>query len=274
MKRKELSMVDTGERACPVCGQNATVSNVASMTDGYSVACRRCGRFLVPGILLRTVLKGQHSDSETKELLPYLSAYTRQATERGEKVALDPENWKDFAVAHKHTPFSTKVTKLLEVLAARSRPGIPTSFDRDNDFPLVDIESRVELGFVWDYLYRLGYVSQGGNDWFLTPEAWQKLESSVPAVSQKCFVAMSFDPSLVDAYKQGIYLATKMDCKLDPMRMDFEEHNDKICDKIIVEIRACRFTVADVHLATTGRLFRRRICDGPRPSGYLDVPGG
>ena len=59
------------------------------------------------GMLLITQLKGQHSDPDIKELLPYLSAYIRQANERGERVVLD-DNWRDFALAHKNTPFFSK----------------------------------------------------------------------------------------------------------------------------------------------------------------------
>ena len=57
---------------------------------------------------------------------------------------------------------------------------------------------------------------------------------------------MSFNPALNDAYQSGIYAALKTDCRLDPCRIDREEHNDKIDDKIIVEIRRAQFTVADV----------------------------
>src|SRR5262245_25317038 len=98
-------MADTGRKACPVCGQNANVSNVPPPTiDAYRVECPRCGNFVAPGMLLITQLKGQHSDSDIRELLPYLSAYIRQANARGERVVLEDKNWRNFALAHKSTP--------------------------------------------------------------------------------------------------------------------------------------------------------------------------
>jgi len=61
----------------------------------------------------------------------------------------------------------------------------------------------------------------------------------------KCFVAMSFDDSLNVVWEEGIYPALKIDCKLDPVRIDKEQHNEKICDKILAEIRLSEFLVAD-----------------------------
>lgn len=112
-------MAAADQNSCPICGQRAIVTNVASMIDGYKVACDRCGTVVVPGILIRTVLKGQNSDSHIKEFLPYLSAYTRQATERGEQVVLDKTNWQDFALAHKGASIFRKSTKILELTLIR-----------------------------------------------------------------------------------------------------------------------------------------------------------
>jgi nucleoside 2-deoxyribosyltransferase len=44
----------------------------------------------------------------------------------------------------------------------------------------------------------------------------------------------------------GILPAVKLDCRLDPLRLDREESNHKIDDRIIVEIRRAEFMIADV----------------------------
>ncbi|MBI1821764.1 MAG: hypothetical protein HY036_02910 [Nitrospirae bacterium] len=55
---------------------------------------------------------------------------------------------------------------------------------------------------------------------------------------------MSFNPDLDNAYKNGIGKAiTSIGYK--PLRVDLQEHNEKICDLIISEIRKSRFMVAD-----------------------------
>src|SRR5262249_10253804 len=169
-------MVNTGPGACPVCGQKATLYAVPRH-DGFRVECPRCGNFIVPGLLLRTVLKGSDSDSETKELLPFLSAYIRQANERDEHIILD-DNWPDFALAHKKTPVSRKATKLLEVIAAQSTYGHPTKLDHLNDLSLVDAKDLAEFAFLLKHLTDHEFISRT-NIWTyaLKVKGWEYLQS-------------------------------------------------------------------------------------------------
>jgi len=83
-------------------------------------------------------------------------------------------------------------------------------------------------------------------------KGWEQLQPTA-GIPGKCFVAMSFHESLKDAYENGIFLAVKEDCKMDPVRMDLVEHNEKIGDKMIAEIRTCQFLVSDVTLIWTCR---------------------
>lgn len=62
--------------------------------------------------------------------------------------------------------------------------------------------------------------------------------------TNQVFVAMWFASSLARAYSAGMEKAIR-DCGYDPIRIDLKEHNDKICDAIIAEVRKSRFMVAD-----------------------------
>ena len=62
--------------------------------------------------------------------------------------------------------------------------------------------------------------------------------------SAKCFVAMWFHDSTNKAWEQGIKLGIE-DAGYEAVRIDQQEHNDKIDDRIIAEIRRSRFVVAD-----------------------------
>jgi len=42
---------------------------------------------------------------------------------------------------------------------------------------------------------------------------------------------------------------------MEPIRLDFVQHNEKICDKIVAEIRTCQFLIADVTLASANVYF-------------------
>jgi nucleoside 2-deoxyribosyltransferase len=88
--------------------------------------------------------------------------------------------------------------------------------------------------------------TSGGNA-KLTWEGWKKLEQlkEVGVLSKKCFVAMSCSEDLSDIYEQGIKVAIE-EAGYEPVFIEKEEHNEKICDRIIAEIRACKFLIVDV----------------------------
>ena len=62
--------------------------------------------------------------------------------------------------------------------------------------------------------------------------------------SAKCFVAMWFDDSTYSAWAEGIEPGID-DAGYEAVRIDEQEYNDKIDDRIIAEIRRSRFVVAD-----------------------------
>jgi hypothetical protein len=212
--------------------------------DPEHVICEHCGEFKIA----RTLIAGLGSE-EAKGLLPYLSAHTRQASERGEVVTLHTGNWKDFTLAHKDAPVATKLFNILELISRRTMPGRSMIIKSDRDHPLLDAFDELELTFLLDTQRDVGYIEQvhSAETYRLTAKGWEQIQAAtVNGIPGKCFVAMSFHESLKDVYDNGIFLAVKEDCKMDPVRMDLVEHNEKICDKMVAEIRTCQFLVADV----------------------------
>lgn len=69
--------------------------------------------------------------------------------------------------------------------------------------------------------------------------------------SEQAFIAMWFDPSLTDAYEKSIAPAIR-DAGYEPLRIDRKDHNSKIDDEIIAEIRRSRFVVADFTQGASG----------------------
>ncbi len=80
----------------------------------------------------------------------------------------------------------------------------------------------------------------------LTPAGVQRLEElETKAIdSEQAFVAMWFGESVNDAYEKGIQPAIE-ESGYKPLRIDKKEHNNKIDDEIIAEIRRSRFAVCD-----------------------------
>jgi nucleoside 2-deoxyribosyltransferase len=87
----------------------------------------------------------------------------------------------------------------------------------------------------------------------LRPPGYARLAEldGTTTASKQAFVAMWFDDSMKDAYEKGIAPAIR-DAGYEPLRIDKKDHNNKIDDEIIAEIRRSRFVVADFTQGDTG----------------------
>ena len=75
--------------------------------------------------------------------------------------------------------------------------------------------------------------------------------TNIQSKSNQAFIAMWFDESMEDAYEKGIAPAVR-EAGYEPLRIDRKDHNNKIDDEIIAEIRRSRFLVADFTQGKTG----------------------
>lgn len=82
------------------------------------------------------------------------------------------------------------------------------------------------------------------------------------AVAGVCFVAMSFDPKLNDAYELGMVQAIERDCGFTVVRIDRVQHNDDITDRILAGIRGAQFVVADFTKQRPGVYFEAGFAAG------------
>ena len=80
----------------------------------------------------------------------------------------------------------------------------------------------------------------------LTPEGWEKVDQlrKVQTDSSQAFVAMWFDDAMDQAWKEGSKPAL-VATGFRPLRVDLEEHNEKIDDYIIAQIRRSGLLIAD-----------------------------
>jgi hypothetical protein len=113
------------------------------------------------------------------------------------------------------------------------------SEDFDEFFRLVKMLG--ETGLIEDQL------SMTAQEWFFnTPRAWSEVERllTTQTDSNQAFVAMWFNDSVEEAFTKGIAPAIAHS-GYRPLRIDQKEHNNKIDDEIIAEIRRLRFVIAD-----------------------------
>ena len=105
-----------------------------------------------------------------------------------------------------------------------------------------------EMWYLLEYLDEQDWIENKliRNRYTVTVEGYARLEEleKANAESSKGFVAMWFDKSTDEAWEKGIKLGIE-DAGYEAVRIDEQEHNDKIDDRIIAEIRRSRFIVAD-----------------------------
>jgi nucleoside 2-deoxyribosyltransferase len=103
-------------------------------------------------------------------------------------------------------------------------------------------------------LERRGFVHSVGHDGSVTPtfscevtiDGWERAEQVERGAidSRQVFVAMSFNPDLVPAYKDAIAPAI-IETGFVPFRSDLVHYNTKIDDRIVAELKRSAFVVAD-----------------------------
>ncbi len=117
---------------------------------------------------------------------------------------------------------------------------------------------RSDFSFLMDYLKNRNLIdcssmNHGQKTCILTMEGYARLSEleNTYKASSRAFVAMWFDESMSAAWKHGFDPAIR-EAGYEPVRIDQQEHVNKIDDEIISEIRRSRFVVADFTHGTTG----------------------
>ncbi len=181
---------------------------------------------------------------------------------------LTVDNWRELARPHKSTPVSQKLMRFLEIVASgTSFPGKEVEVKADLDYPLLDARSGDEVNLDAENWAERGYLAfrlAGSSlSCSITIKGWEYLESlgRGAGVQGRCFVAMWFCAEMDQAYRRGIELAVR-DCGFEPIRIDRVHHNEKICDKILAEIRMAQFLIADFTRHRAGVYFEAGFAMG------------
>jgi hypothetical protein len=257
---------------CPIWGTPATVESTNG--DAYVVASPRAGgRFKITG----------SADAVTEHLNPFEQlGITNWLVERW-RLGLDtPElTTSSLEIAKTTVPLSIpkRADRLLSFIARNSNTlGDKVKIDDFDEscsaaaWGGVTVWSEVE--FLLDYLRIQGLVTYVSPSYspilqmsgsledgsqkmtasktrksmakaVILPAGYAHLENQTGKQKpNQAFVAMWFDASMTDAFTSGIYLGIE-DAGYDPIRIDRQEHNEKIDDLIIAEISRSRFLVAD-----------------------------
>jgi len=226
---------------CWICGRSAEAYRLDDR-DGSYIHCDLCGKYWISGSLYAS----GHTDVETWKL----SSAVRMRSDMGADITLHSNAYKDLIG---QTRFPDNPYELIDLLLAfihRRDPGIGSQvpYDASVDYPAIAVKNQAQFQAIANYAGELGYVRFPDNMLAeITLQGWERMDQLTRqgAESNKAFVAMWFDRSMDEAWLNGISPAIE-GCGYDPVRMDFKEHNNDICDEIISEIRNAKFTIADL----------------------------
>lgn len=230
---------------CPIClSEEASASYRPDGVDAVIVNCPRCGRFQLSGTLAATDIEAKYGPRWV------LSAAIRNRFELQEQIALATNTVETLLqTAQLPTdPFQSIMLLIRHVHRKADGPGKDVQIDEKHDYPLVYARDPAELSFYLQKARELGLIESEHREigYHLGLEGWRWLleMQKTDTKSDQAFVAMWFDPSMTLAYTEGFAPALES-CGYQPTRVDLHEHNDKIDDRIISEIRRSGILVAD-----------------------------
>jgi len=251
---------------CPICMEKDIKRNVNHDIERYSVACPVCGEYHID----RSPYLYGLDRPETKERAHELSGLIRERCEEARRAtqgsssrirkryrdmilhikSLDPDKIDELLSGVPKTA-KEKADRLLQALARNSKhPGAPVRIDPETDYPWAYTEGSRELKVYYlEHLLHRDLISKDGGQYVITVKGWERIEKLAEsrAGSRIAFVAMSFDkkdPRLKGLYEEAISKGIKS-AGYKPLLVSLEHHNEKICDRIVADIRKSRFLVAD-----------------------------
>ena len=207
-------------------------------------------------------------DGSAESMLGALTTAEKRAVTRwlvsqrstGDRVPKLTPNKLEFAKTVPPLKFTTKVNALLLALGVnmdrldiglqitRGQAPAPTT---EELLALTDSEKLSDFLALINIVKSMGLLSDEEssiNVIICSPTAtgWERIESLQTKVvaNEQAFVAMWFDSSMDDAYKDGFFPAIDK-AGYKPLRIDKKHHVNKIDDEILAEIRRSRFIVSD-----------------------------
>ena len=251
-------MVDSDvPRTCYICDKEM---REFQWSPGYIVDCDFCGKYKPSELLLQKLyehpLQNRYLYSGAIRELFWLSG--REVLVEDLTVLLE-------SVSAPKNPIE-QIDRLLLYIAQNTSSidaGVPYEYTL---VPVAYAKSNNELNAIVKMAQdHAGYIFTGGigDPILITMAGWQRVEeiSKVRRDSSQAFVAMSFDKDLFEVWRDGFYPALN-EVGYDPIRVDTQQTNHKIDNKIIADIRKSGLVVADFTGQKNGVYYEAGFAEG------------
>lgn len=241
------------EQKCLLCSSTASIKGEGPLERRFSVDCPICGKYMYSD----RVPNNLTNEDKTK-----LQAIIRERNIRGfppvfmvvgESPAPNAITVEELLSQYPKTPIEMMNRALLNLSMLTNHPCDAVTLAYSSDYAVLFGRNGEDMIRMAKLLEAQGYIDRGGTlrsfEISITPSGWAKIEELEKRYveSKQVFVAMWFDKQMESIWKKGIKQAieNKEVGDFRALRIDLEEHNEKICDKIIAEIRRSRFVIAD-----------------------------
>ncbi len=243
---------------CIICRSECTYVDKYRGVDSCFIKCVQCGEYSIT----RTSLVGDQLKNLEERQRANISGWLI----RNQQYEIHSENIVNL-LNIKSPNFNERADALLTYISKISKnPGVSIPFSKEfisRCWCYNTEEVNVFLWFLKD-LDRIEIDTPTVNPAYkIKPKGWIRLDeiSQVNADSTQGFVAMWFDESMIEIYDNAIAPAIN-DAGYNPFKIDLEEHNEKICDEIIAQIRKSKFVVADFTKHRGGVYFEAGFAKG------------
>lgn len=234
---------------CYICAFDAEKDK---RSEGTFVNCTRCGEYWIKG-RFPTNFIGELNDQQ----MANISHWVRHNQSPHEAPIIDLGILD--ALKNLKTPTVPDKAERFILLFANMYPkpgtNIKTRTDEISLLAKIGCIDKQELEYIINdylsttkkYLENVNIDSRGSCVFKISPDGWAYIESlkNINPESQIAFVAMWFDDSVREVYEQGIKKGIE-DAGYEPLRIDLLQHNNRIDDEIIANIRTSKFLVADL----------------------------
>jgi len=262
-------MMDLQQNICPIChrelSENLRKSDYGNIVH---VVCSYCGNFKITShVLLRVLSERQQKNDPDMDMSIALRHLSSGAAD---EIDIKGENYEKIKGSIRIPSDPLEVLDLLMLYCGRkaTRFNVGITVPK-SDIPLLYVHDDNEMQAVLMMAQELEYIGQYHSEqknyvFTLQVKGWEKiiLLRKVRPESKQVFIAMKFgDPVLDEICKEAIVPAVEQ-CGYYAFRIDQIQHNDKICDRIISEIKQSAFVIADFTMHRGGVYFEAGFAKG------------
>lgn len=222
-------------KKCPICGNEARIRSCESR-DASLVDCPRCGEFSISGLTEASLSLSDRQKANISGWLLDNQNYEISDTNVGSLLGLNSPS------------FTERADRLLLYVSSQTEYAGQMVDCNQKWISKTWCINEEELKAFTKYLDEIERLKKHieNKKYSIIPQGWLRLEElkKVNIESNQGFVAMWFHQDMKSIYDEIISKAI-LDAGYYPHRVDQREHNDKIDDEIISQIRQSKFVIAD-----------------------------